>query len=42
MNDYKHLRDEPKQPDSDWVYCMITVLMLWAIMHCVAIGWFGG
>ena len=39
MNDYKHLANKKtKHPDTEWVHCLITVFMVWAVMHCIAVG----
>ena len=43
MKDFKYLREEKDpHPDAEWVHCLITVFMVWAVMHCVAISTSGG
>jgi hypothetical protein len=38
MKDFKYLREEKQpSPDAEWVHCLITVFMVWAVMLCVAI-----
>ncbi len=39
MKDFKYLREEKQpSPDTEWVHCLITVFMVWAVMHCIAVG----